>query len=129
MKLNQDCVRAVLLELEENLTLNEDLYFFQIKQLDCIEKYDEDTVIYSILKLIEAKYLLGEPLYAGDELMELTLSSLTWDGHLFLDTIRDNKVWKETKSVVSKFSSVSISLMSTIASNILNELIKKQLGL
>lgn len=129
MKLNQDCVRAVLLELEENLTLNDDLYLFQIKQLDCIEKYDEDTVIYSILKLIEAKYLLGEPLYAGDELMELTLSSLTWDGHLFLDTIRDNNVWKETKSVVSKFSSVSISLMSTIASNILNELIRKQLGL
>ncbi|WGT38537.1 DUF2513 domain-containing protein [Lysinibacillus sp. 1 U-2021] len=128
MKLNQDCVRAVLLELEEKLTLNDDLYFYQIKQLDCIKKFGEDTVIYSILKLIEARYLLGEPLYAGDELMELTLSALTWDGHLFLDTIRDNKVWKETKSVVSKFSSVSISLMSTIASTILNELVKKQLG-
>mgnify|MGYP003367493467 CR=1 FL=1 len=128
MKLNQDCVRAVLLELEEKLTLNDDLYLYQIKQLDCIKKFGEDTVIYSILKLIEARYLLGEPLYAGDELMELTLSALTWDGHLFLDTIRDNKVWKETKSVVSKFSSVSISLMSTIASTILNELVKKHLG-
>ncbi|WHP40736.1 DUF2513 domain-containing protein [Lysinibacillus boronitolerans] len=128
MKLNQDCVRAVLLELEEKLTLNDDLFLFQIKQLDCVEKYGEDTVIYSILKLKEADYLLAEPHYFDDELSELTVSSLTWDGHLFLDTIRDNKVWKETKSIVSKFSSVSISLMSTVSSNILNELIKKQLG-
>lgn len=128
MKLNQDCVRAVLLELEEKLTFNADLYFFQIKQLECVQKYNEDSVIYSILKLIEADYLSGAPLYAGDGLADLTVSSLTWDGHLFLDTIRDNKVWTETKSVVSKFSSVSVSLMSTIASSILNELIKKQLG-
>lgn len=122
-------MRAVLLELEEKLTLDDHLCLPQIKQLECIEKYGEDNVIYSIFKLMEANYILGSKKYASDELIHLGISSLTWDGHLFLDTIRDNHVWKETKSVVSKFSSVSISIVSSVASSILNELIKKQLGI
>lgn len=35
---------------------------------------------------------------------------------------------KRTKKTVSKFSSVSVSLLSTIASNILSQLIKHSLG-
>lgn len=61
--------------------------------------------------------------------MLFTVSGITWQGHRFLDTVRDNKVWSDTKSVVSKFSSVSISMVETIASNVITQLINKQLGL
>lgn len=128
MKLNQDCVRSVLLELEESLTLTDDLYLGQIKQLKCTDSYGYEAVIYSIFKLMEANYLVGNKQFASNELFHLSVSSLTWEGHLFLDTIRDNRVWRETKSIASRFSSVSISMLSNVASGIMNELIKKQLG-
>ena len=129
MRLNQDCIRYILLELEERLDFNNEMGLSQIKLLASESKYDEDEVIYSILKLIEADYLIGAPFYAGDELHHLSVSSLTWNGHLFLDTIRDNQVWKETKSIISKFSSVSLSLVASISTNIVKEQIKKQLNL
>ncbi|EJA0843158.1 DUF2513 domain-containing protein, partial [Listeria monocytogenes] len=55
-------------------------------------------------------------------------SKITWSGHQFLDNIRDDEVWKKTKKTVSKFSSVSVSLLSTISSNVLSQLIKNSLG-
>ncbi|EAG0857908.1 DUF2513 domain-containing protein [Listeria monocytogenes] len=64
----------------------------------------------------------------NSEINALFVSKITWSGHQFLDNIRDDEVWKRTKKTVSKFSSVSVSLLSTIASNILSQLIKHSLG-
>lgn len=55
--------------------------------------------------------------------------NLTYDGHKFLDNIRDDKVWKDTKTILSKFSSVSLSFVSSVASNVISQLIQKQFGL
>jgi len=40
--------------------------------------------------------------YAGDELYVLGLTSLTWEGHDYLDKIRSDTVWNKTKSVISQ---------------------------
>lgn len=129
MQLQHDCIRALLLELEEKLLLHQHLMLREIKELDCTEKYGEDNVIYSIFRLHEANYLNVKHKFTSNELIFLSISSLTWDGHLFLDTIRDNKVWKETKNIVSGFSSVSLSLISSVGSSVIQEMIKNKLGI
>ncbi|MGY0523152.1 DUF2513 domain-containing protein [Pseudomonas aeruginosa] len=53
------------------------------------------------------------------------MSSLTFDGHKYLDNIRDPKIWKESKKISSKLASVSIDIMSEIAAKV----ITKTLGL
>ncbi|EDO0799378.1 DUF2513 domain-containing protein, partial [Listeria monocytogenes] len=67
-------------------------------------------------------------LIINSEINTLFVSKITWSGHQFLDNIRDDEVWKKTKKTVSKFSSVSVSLLSTISSNVLSQLIKNSLG-
>lgn len=75
MKLNQDCVRDIMLFIEKNVTFG----------------------------------------------------MLTWDGHKFLDTIRDSKVWSTTKSVTEKLASVSMSMIESISAQVISNIIKSQM--
>ena len=125
MKLSIDCVRAVLLFLEENLDCVDSI------QLDDIElkKFDDKDVLYSSIKLHEAGYISGKLMktIAGDMVGYIT--DITWEGHKFLDTVRDNKVWRETKTILSKVSSASISFVSSVASQVLANIISQYMGL
>lgn len=130
MKLNHDCVRDVLLDIEENMTLNEYLGNKTLESFPSFTKYGFDDFYYSIAKLSEAGYLVSHELQIDGAINIIArVDSLTWEGHKFLDTIRDNKVWKNTKAIVSNFSSVSLSLIEKIASDVLTNLISKQMGL
>ena len=53
------------------------------------------------------------------------IESLSFDGHSFLDNIRDNQVWLKSKKVLSSLKSVSIEIISQVATNV----IYKKLGL
>lgn len=125
MRLDQDCVRDLLLELESKLSFNQPIFIDDFKELETVSSYGYEISVYALLKMIEAKFVNANVTYAGDEIYQLAISSLTWDGHQFLDTIRDHEVWKETKAATKKLSSVSLSIISTLAT----EFLKKKLGL
>lgn len=126
MKLNYDCVRDLLLYLEENLQYGSQININNMQ----LKNYSQHEILYTADKLLEAEYLDGELIMLLDgEVPEIHIVSITWNGHQFLDNIRDNKVWEHTKGVVSKFSSVSIGIISNIASQVISSLIKTQLGL
>lgn len=130
MKLNQDCVRDILLELEKKLDLNTQLYKNDLLTFSSYEKYGEKDFFYILLKLTEAGYLNAKVTAgANNPVFSVNISSISWEGHEFLDSVRDNEVWKQTKSIVSKFSSVSITTIENIASNVITQLISKQLNI
>lgn len=125
MKLDHDCIRDLMLYFEENLTLNSEILVRKIKDLN----YDEDILTYTTEKLIEAEYIKA---YIDDDLafdsVSYAVTSITFAGHSFLDTIRDNGIWSKTKSITLKFTSVSIQLISSIASQVISQLISSSLG-
>lgn len=115
MKLNHECVRSIMLELEEKLTLEQNLYLPQLLELETSKKYGKDTSVYTVLKLIEADFINGSRKFASDKIIHVGVSSITWDGHEFLDNIRDKNVWEKTKEKASGFNTISISILSGIA--------------
>lgn len=115
MKLNHDCVRSILLELEEKLALGQHIHLPQLKTFKTLDEYGENDSIYAILKLIEAGYIDGSHRFDGDEIYYLGIASITFSGHEFLDTIRDSKVWAKTKEFTKKLSSVPLSVLSATA--------------
>lgn len=123
MKLNHDCVRSVLLYLEENLKIGTFIQNYEVQ----LEGFTKEDVDYTLIKLIEANYIVGEytPYFGGD--YDIDIRSITWSGHKFLDNVRDDVVWSETKKAASKFSSVSIDILSSIAINFLTSLLMKQI--
>lgn len=124
MKLNKDCVRSIMLLCESNLGIKNNLNlkdFLNSKEL----KYSEDDIKYTLEKLNETSYLNMHLQCGSNEIAEVTISSLTWQGHQFLDTIRDPKVWATTKKIASKLESVSITILSNIATGVINHFIDK----
>jgi hypothetical protein len=125
LKLNHDCIRQLLLHLEENLDCYENLELNDLM----IDGFSKDDIVYTLQKLNEAGYIKAEICCDITGFVEISVMDITWDGHKFLDTIRDNQVWSLTKKALSKFSSVSISFVSTVASQVLTNIITQQLGL
>jgi len=129
MKLNHDCVRSVLLDIEEKHKMGIFLTMEDFIEDSHSSKFSKEDITYSIFKLDEAKFTNTTLTWNSGEIVYFSTGSLTWEGHKFLDNIRDNGVWKDTKGVLSKFSSTSISIVSDVASSVILKLVEKQLGL
>lgn len=130
MKLNQDCVRDFLLYLEETLTLENYLNINCYTNDSLLPNYSIDDIRYTTLKLIEAGYIDAKTRkFLDTQIPEIRICSITYQGHLFLDNIRDDKVYSKTKSILSTLKSVSIEVFSETASKVITSLISKQLNL
>lgn len=127
MKLDHDLVRKILLVIESSDKLQGP------NEIELLEKisgtYDRNQIAYSISKLREAKYITGRVVWGNNAAAMIEPGNLTYEGHQFLDNIRDDGVWKHTKNILSKFSSVSLTLVSKIAAEVITQLIEKQVGL
>lgn len=128
MKLNHDCVRQVLLDMEENLTLKR-THFLNAIHPDTIEIYGIDNVIYSMVQLKNAEYIEASFSVINGIDSVIYISKLTWKGHQFLDTVRDSKIWKKTKGILSRLESSPITFVSTVASSVLSDFIAGKITL
>lgn len=122
MKLNEDCVRETMLYLEDSLGLNERIESYSIASK--LNSFKIDDVIYSIRKLVEADYISANPISTING-PSYIIKGLTWQGHQFLDNIREPDIWDKAKSKASVVGKVSIPILSQIASSV----ITKTLGL
>lgn len=128
MKLNNDCVRDILLTLEEVCTFeNKFIYDIASPPPHLLEEYSREEVLYHI-RQCEHSALLLEPLYYyGGNLVEI--SDLSPSGHEYLANIRSDNIWNKTKKVASEIGATSLSAMVQISSQIITAIIKSQFGL
>ena len=99
MKLNYDCVKNVLLYLEENLGYTENTVALEHKRLSIfsiinnIDGYTKENVQYTIEKLEEAKYIrFTNVTYDSQKyIINGYVDDITWDGFEFLDNVREKK--------------------------------------
>ncbi len=137
MKLNYDCVRDVLLSLEETLTIIIDNGEFSYNslspnnliKLSRLSEYSMEDVIYSVLKLGEAGYIKVDINESGSDLLDICISDIEYEGHEFLQAIKSDTVWNDVKRVAKKIGSISLPIISSIASSVLSKLITKTMGL
>ncbi len=125
MKLNYDCIRDVMLYLEENLELNN-----TVRLENIVIDYSSEDIKYSILKLEEIGYIKAH-ITNADGIVAFTaiIFDITFYGHEFLNTVRPKTVWENTKEISGTLGIKSISAFSQIASQIVTQLISKQMGL
>lgn len=119
MKLNPDCIRDVLLYLEENLKIEDCQKFSQITlhQLKQeLNKYSEEDIFYSVYNLHQIHFIEGNIKDANNIKMYFCeIHNITWNGHQFLNTIRPKSVWEATKTGAAKLGIMSMSALSTIS--------------
>lgn len=129
MKLNYECMRDVLIFLEENLTVDCDgeLSFGLICLDDLygeLSQYSNEDIYYSVFNLKQAEFLScspdDEPIYKI-----YSIDYITFKGHEFLSEIRDNDKWKNVKSILGNVKTFSLSAISAVAEGVTSALIAK----
>lgn len=114
MKRDWDVIRDILLKVEE---LEPD------KKLTT-QDFDEQIInkINYHIDLLDKEGLI-KAIIARDEtesIVKFALLNLTWDGHEFLDSIRDDDIWNKTKSkVIEKGGILTFDIVKTVALSVL----------
>jgi hypothetical protein len=118
---DMDLIRQLLLRIEQDPKLNgKEWIHFDPSELGLANRNSEE-IGYHLAMLIEADFVEGR---IGIEAIP-TISKLTWEGHEFLDNIKNDNVWNKTKSRIGDLGTVSLKVVASIA----EAEIKKHLGL
>lgn len=127
MVLNYDCVREILLAVEQcpfNQTLNVE------KLMGKLPDFDEDTIWYACLKLGEGGFLDVETANVAMSVMPgiKQIKCLTYRGHEFLGSIRDGKRWEKVKTVGHIVRDYSLAAIEKIAEGVTSAAISAALS-
>ncbi|MBG1233984.1 DUF2513 domain-containing protein [Aestuariivirga litoralis] len=118
MKRDMDLIRDLLLEIEKN-----DDGSGHVVKVEA-PGHARTEVVEHLFMLAEAGMIdvLDASSHDGRDVMVMRM---TWNGHEFLDTIRDPAIWRNTKDRAKSVASVGIGFIWEIA----KAEMKKQLGL
>lgn len=124
LRLDYECVRNILLTVESlgsKQTLSADNYM----TFPLISNYSVEEFHYTVSRLNEAGFFpKGSVLEVIDGII-IRLDALTWEGHQYLDCIRDENIWSQARKKVSGFGSVPLKVLGEIAAS----LIRSHVGL
>ena len=91
MKRNMDLCRLILFKIEDEYKST------ALSHLQ-IDGYDIEIIAYHCDLLFEAALIKSyKSTYASDKIYFFSVGALTWEGHDFLDKIRENTLWNRTK--------------------------------
>lgn len=127
MKLNPDCVRDILLKIEEIPDVKHHWDFTPKNIPEIFPTYSIEEIIYHLRQCELSGFLLN-PSHNGN-FDYYDVADLTPYGHEFLNNIRENNIWNGVKSVANKVGTTSLNALVQIASNVITQLIKAQFGL
>lgn len=117
MRLNPDCMRDILLVVEENLQLNGSLPMSDL--LPLLPGYSKDEITYTCLKLNEANLLnIFKVDYPGGAFVN-DICEITYNGHQFLENIRNQSTWETVKQKLSLLGSSSVPVIMSVASQVI----------
>ena len=114
MKRDWDIIRDILINLDEK---GSEKHYLTLTDFPGKPKAE---ISYNVEILLEADLIYGQMLETiGPETNNFVARRLTWSGHEFLDAIRSDKVWIETKeTILKKGICMTIDLVSSVATSI-----------
>ncbi|MFR4784907.1 MAG: DUF2513 domain-containing protein [Pilosibacter sp.] len=123
MKLNPDCIRDILISVEEKTSLNDPIRFDPGKIPSTLTQYPDDVILYHV-KQCELSGLFGGKTYwfLNGGCMVQYLSPL---GHQFLSDIRSDNNWTKTKEIAHTVGSESLSAIKDIATGVISSLVQE----
>ena len=118
MKLDQDQVRTIILDIEEHWPAGHTSLLIarnhRAEYLPTVELEDRELAEYMVC-LYEAGFVRGEVIKDLSGGFDFQLDGLTWDGHEFAQNARDDTIWNDMKEKTAKAAgSVSLSIISAV---------------
>lgn len=123
MQRDMDLIRKLLLQLE---TVEFRLGSFAIVAPE-IEGYNVNQIDYHLNLMFGAGFLNGSD--SNQLATGIAFRGLTWEGHEFLESIRDDEVWKKTKGGLQSAGGFTIDLLKDLAKGFLRKQIEEKTGI
>ena len=119
MKLDYEAIRHILMRIEENE--KDKTTISDLKSSD----FDDRVINYHLKLLLDVGYIETKEIKCiGAKSSEFIVKRMTMQGHQYLDSIRDDNVWKKTKEVISKTtSSVTLDIIKSVAVKVIGNLL------
>lgn len=127
MKLNPDCVRAILFTVEKKCDFST-CWEYEKRNLesDFLTNFSHEEIIYHIRQCDKSGLISGVHYYDGGE--TIIIMDLSPTGHQFLANIRQDTNWNKTKEIAKNIGSDSLDTLKQIAASVISALIQSQLG-
>lgn len=124
MQRDMELVRKILFKIEE---IVDNVACHNLK----IEGYSMNQVAYHCSILYEGGYIYDyKAQYDGNGVYSFGVGRLTWEGHDFLDKIREDTIWKKTKETISdKGLPFAFDIVKSISTEIITGVVKGFVGL
>jgi DNA-binding transcriptional ArsR family regulator len=128
MKRDMDLVRELLLKLESNgnppgTMVVIDPYHGRFQ----IDGYSADQIAYHLSLIREAGFIESPGSQRAG--MGVTFRRLSWDGHDYLDAIRDPEIWRKTKGSAEAVGSFTFDLVKDLAKGFIRTKIEEHTGI
>lgn len=125
MKLNNDCLRDVMLVCEQNLKYVdlEDGYLaythISLPELvTALTQYTKPDIFYAVYMLDQAGFIKAKIQWIMGGVGYCEIQQMTFAGHEFLEKIRDTKNWTKTKAALSAVRNYSLDAIQAISQGI-----------
>ena len=118
MKLDYECVRDILLTVE-SLGLNQVLCLDNYKTFPMISNYSAEQIQYTVSRLNEAGFFPKDSVIEVIGGIILRIDALTWEGHQYLDCIRDENIWSQVQKKLVGSGGAPLKVIGEIAMTII----------
>lgn len=125
MRIIPDCIRDLLIDIEDTTTFNKHYIFSRDSASNLLTKYSYDEIIYHARYCYDGKLLTSFDEASNDYFI---IADLSYEGHTFLENIRNNTNWTKVKKVLINAGSFSAKLMIEIAAQIAAAGVTSSLG-
>lgn len=123
MRLDMDCVRDVLLALEQLTEVGENHLYRHVTTEDVctqVPNFDEKNVYHTLYTLHQANYIEANRIdFCGGS--DLLIETITWPGYELLNNLRSDQVWESVKEKIKPLGTVSINVLSQLATKIVSD--------
>ena len=135
MTLNHECIRGILLQLEEKCSVRENHGTFEwgcvsISELcEKLPDYQSEEIFYSLYNLEQAGFIDVTKQYADGGIFFYLVNYITFAGHEYLENVRSPRNWKKTKEIGLKIGNFGLNMVAKIAEGVATAYLKQQLGI
>ena len=126
MKLNPDCIRDILLYVEDSTDYHVSCCISPHELPSLLNTYPANVVMYHVEQCIMSNYFSRA---TSDLNNNITIKGLSPVGHQFIDNVRSDNIWNDVKSVSTKVGVKSLDALMKIASGVVTALIQAQIAL
>ena len=114
MKLDYECVRGILLTVE-SLEHNQMLTNSNYAQFSLLKDYSYETICYAVARLNVAGFFPKGNVIEVINGILMRIDALTWEGHQYLDCIRDENIWKKAQKKVYGVGGAPLKILGEVA--------------